>query len=65
MDEKTWKEDFKESLERMDGLVQQVLQLNMGSKTDDVKRFEALSDSIAGILNEHEVLRNTCHVLHQ
>jgi len=57
--------DLKESVERLDGLVQQVLQLNMLSKSDDMKRFEALSDSIAGIMNEHAVLRNSCHVLYQ
>ena len=56
---------LEENIERLDGLVQQVLQLNMLSKSDDMKRFEALSHSIAGIMNEHEVLRNTCHVLHQ
>eukprot|EP00890_Picochlorum_soloecismus_P003732 jgi/Picsp_1/435/NSC_00433-R1_---NA--- len=56
---------LKESMERLDGLVQQVLQLNMLSKSDDMKRFEALSHSIAGIVNDNEVLRNTCHVLHQ
>jgi hypothetical protein len=56
---------LEESVERLDGLVQQVLQLNLLSKSDDMKRFEALSHSIAGIMNEHEVLRNTCHVLHQ
>ena len=56
---------LEESVERLDGLVQQVLQLNLLSKSDDMKRFEALSHSIADIMNEHEVLRNTCHVLHQ